>query len=401
MSAHPRLLVASLSCVEPVNRAVYRELATRHGVDLHLLIPAHHRDGNVNKGPCKPTDGEPFPCTLLEPTGTHQRLYRLSGFEHLIATTRPTHVLVDTDPGSMLTTQARVGARQVGAKLWSVTCENLPRSYLAEACAGALRLKPGAAVGGCIAWWLWRTNGPAVDRLFTISQDGSRVMTDLGFGGRITQIPLGFDPGLFDAQPPERVRRTRDRLGLKHRTIAYFGRLVPEKGVDRLIEALSRLRDLPWQFLIDQFETYRTPYVEELNRAIDNSGIRDRTVNFDAKHDEMPDYMNAADIVVLPSVSTPKWVEQYGRVVPEAMACGRVVVGSAVGAIPELIGDAGHLTPEGDVEALAECLRRLLGEKQEVLSAVGQRAHTRAHAKLSLSAQAEIWAGLLRADLIA
>jgi glycosyltransferase involved in cell wall biosynthesis len=65
---------------------------------------------------------------------------------------------------------------------------------------------------------------------------------------------------------------------------------------------------------------------------------------------------------VLPSRSRPNWVEQFGRVLIEAMACGVPVVGSDCGEIPNVVGDAGLIFPEGDVEALRECLARLMRE---------------------------------------
>ena len=62
------------------------------------------------------------------------------------------------------------------------------------------------------------------------------------------------------------------------------------------------------------------------------------------------------DVLVLPSRTTPTWKEQLGRVLIEAMASGVPVVGSNSGAIPEVIGDAGLIFPEGDQDALAERL---------------------------------------------
>jgi glycosyltransferase involved in cell wall biosynthesis len=68
-------------------------------------------------------------------------------------------------------------------------------------------------------------------------------------------------------------------------------------------------------------------------------------------------------MLVLPSLSRPNWVEQFGRVLIEAMACGVPVVGSASGEIPWVIGDAGVLFPEGDIEALAQALQELIDDE--------------------------------------
>ena len=62
------------------------------------------------------------------------------------------------------------------------------------------------------------------------------------------------------------------------------------------------------------------------------------------------------DVVVVPSLETPSWVEQFGRVAVEAMASGVVVVASRSGSLPEVVGEAGVLVPPGDVGALADAL---------------------------------------------
>jgi glycosyltransferase involved in cell wall biosynthesis len=111
----------------------------------------------------------------------------------------------------------------------------------------------------------------------------------------------------------------------------------------------------------------------------------------------MPKYMNAADIVVLPSISQLRWKEQYGRTVPEAMACGKIVVVSSSGTPKELVGDAGYVFPESNVDALATLLEKLLHESPETLKKMGERAAERARRQLSLHRQAEIWWELLQA----
>jgi glycosyltransferase involved in cell wall biosynthesis len=236
---------------------------------------------------------------------------------------------------------------------------------------------------------------PRIDRVFTLSRDGTRVMEAAGFEGRTTQIPLGFDPALFRIQPREKIVATRSRLGLVKPTVAYFGRLTPEKGVHLLIDALSTITDAPWQLLVDNFSDYPTAYAAQLEARIESLGIGRNVVHFDASHHEMPDYMNAADIVVLPSLSTPKWKEQYGRVLPEAMACGKLVVGSDSGAIPELVAEYGLIVPEGNVPKLAAALRRLLGMGDDERRIAGEAASAYAHKNLSITRQAEIWSILL------
>jgi glycosyltransferase involved in cell wall biosynthesis len=74
---------------------------------------------------------------------------------------------------------------------------------------------------------------------------------------------------------------------------------------------------------------------------------------------QAPEFYRSLDVLVLPSLSRPNWVEQFGRVLVEAMACEIPVIGSASGEIPTVIGDAGLLFPEGDATLLAERITAL------------------------------------------
>jgi glycosyltransferase involved in cell wall biosynthesis len=86
--------------------------------------------------------------------------------------------------------------------------------------------------------------------------------------------------------------------------------------------------------------------------------------------------MRQLNVVVLPSRTTTVWKEQFGRVLTDAMACQVPVIGSDSGAIPEVIGDAGLIFPEGDVTALANCLRQLY-ESPELARKLAERGYAR------------------------
>jgi len=89
---------------------------------------------------------------------------------------------------------------------------------------------------------------------------------------------------------------------------------------------------------------------------------------------QMPDFYAQLDCVVLPSRARPNWKEQFGRVLVEAMACGVPVIGSDSGEIPNVVGDAGLIFPEENVDALAARLRELMNEAslRESLAAKGR-----------------------------
>ena len=93
-------------------------------------------------------------------------------------------------------------------------------------------------------------------------------------------------------------------------------------------------------------------------------------VRFVGARSDVPTWMAAADLFVLPSA----W-EARALVVQEALAAGLPIVASAVGGLPELVGDAGVLVAAGDPDELAEAVVGLLAdpERRAVLAAAGKR----------------------------
>lgn len=196
-------------------------------------------------------------------------------------------------------------------------------------------------------WWE-RYNYRHAAHVIAGNHDAARVLHEKGYRGPVAIIPqFGVDPALFS--PPARPR-ANDVF-----TIGYAGGFVPAKGVDVLLRACARLSG-PWRLKLvgaGAAEAGLRTLAAELGviERVQWLGKRPST--------EMPDFYRSLDALVLPSRSQPGWVEQFGRVLIEAMACETPVIGSDSGEIPHVIADAGLIFPENDVAALAGHLRRL------------------------------------------
>jgi glycosyltransferase involved in cell wall biosynthesis len=105
--------------------------------------------------------------------------------------------------------------------------------------------------------------------------------------------------------------------------------------------------------------------------------------------EKLPWFYNALNVLVLPSLTTASWKEQFGRVLVEAQSCGVPVLGSDSGAIPEVIGEAGLVFPENDDVAMLAALERLRVEKGlcELFSQAGRLQATRLYSWEAIAAQ--------------
>ena len=159
-----------------------------------------------------------------------------------------------------------------------------------------------------------------------------------------------------------------ERVGL---TIGFFGRLIPEKGLDLLFRACVKLIGR-WSLTV----VGTGPAQEELEGLAERLGIAGRVTWLGAlPRQRVDDVWPRLDSVVLPSRTAPRWVEAAPRAAMEAMAHGVAVVASTAGALPEIVGPAGLVVPEEDVIAIAEALQRLHDDpaERERLAAAGRR----------------------------
>jgi glycosyltransferase involved in cell wall biosynthesis len=139
-------------------------------------------------------------------------------------------------------------------------------------------------------------------------------------------------------------------------TIGFVGRLVPEKGLDILLRAVVRLQG-DWDLLV----VGSGPAQEELEGLAERLGIAARVTWLGAlPPEELSGIWPRLDCLALPARTTRQWVEAHGRAIIEAMGYGLPVVGSASGALPEIIGPAGLVVREDDVPALTEALQELI-----------------------------------------
>ena len=119
------------------------------------------------------------------------------------------------------------------------------------------------------------------------------------------------------------------------------------------------------------------PEQSRLRALAGESAVSDRVEFLPAvPHEGVAAFLRTLDVLVLPSLTTRNWAEQFGHVLIEAMSAETPVVASNSGAIPEVVGEAGLLFPEGDVSALKAALARLRDDP-DLSGALGARGRKR------------------------
>jgi glycosyltransferase involved in cell wall biosynthesis len=331
-----RVLMISKACLVGAYQTKLEAIAAHEGVALTVMVPPVWRDpaGDIH---LEKSHLEGYRL-LVEPIRLNGRfhLYYFPTLKQQLAALQPEILHIDEEPYNFATWLAWRQARQMGCRTLFFSWQNLLNRYPWPFSAMEQQVLQGidyALVGNVASGEVWRAKG---------------------YTGPLRVIPqFGVSPELFQP-PPARAETQPLIIGCANR------RLVAEKGVHHLLEAAAGLPGA-WEMRIAGDGPEKARLVA-LAQAL---GIGEK-VRFAGAipSTKMAAFLQQLDILVLPSLTTRRWKEQFGRVLIEAMACERVVVGSDSGEIPHVIGEAGLVFPEGDTAALRDHLARLLGEPE-------------------------------------
>lgn len=347
-----RVLMICKACVVGTYQRKLEAMAEHAELDLTVLVPsAWHDPSGVQSLERAYTRGYRLEVVPMRLNGNfHLHWYPTLG--RVMRAVKPHLVHIDEEPYNLAAWQAFWWARRVGARALFFSWQNILRRY-----------PPPFSLGEA---WLLR----CADGAIAGTQSAADVLRAKGCRVPVAIIPqFGVDPELFkpaQSQPEQPI-------------FGFFGRLVPEKGTDLLLQAAARLREAGYAFQVRIVgQGAERPNLERLAEAL---GLSDRVAFMgQVPSTHMPRLYADLTALVVPSRTLPNWKEQFGRVIVEAMACGAPVIGARSGAIPDVIGESGLLFPENDVEALTAHMARLLAEPELRLHlAQSGRARVLAH----------------------
>ncbi len=193
--------------------------------------------------------------------------------------------------------------------------------------------------------------------LIAISEYVKELLAQQGL--KSTVIPNALDVG--------RYYQNQSKSSLLGKVkVLYLGSLTTYKGPQVVLKALQGLQNYHCDLYGDG------PLQEELQKMIKDNNLA-AEIHKPVPYTKIPELYASADIIVLPSI----WPEPFGRIAIEAMAAGKPVIGSDIGAIKELIADgAGILVKPGDVDGFHNAIAELITDrkKREKMGELGRIA---------------------------
>lgn len=195
---------------------------------------------------------------------------------------------------------------------------------------------------------------------YPCSTEAGQVLRRKGFGGAVHVLPLGVSEAL-----PRPEANGKLRVGFVSRLVA------PKGGRDAVAGFAEAAAGLDAELEI----VGSGPEEELLRDDAERLGMagRVRFAGAVSQEDALA-RIGSYDVLLVPSLTTARWKEQFGRVAAQALAAGTPVLASASGSLPEVLGGCGELAREGDVPDLADKLGRLLRDpaRREQLAARGR-----------------------------
>tara|TARA_B100001123_G_C15340746_1_gene1034772 strand:- start:3376 stop:4452 length:1077 start_codon:yes stop_codon:yes gene_type:complete len=336
----------SKACLIGPYQKKLEEIARFSDVEMLVLVPESWKtDGREQKLERQHTNGYELNTSRIIMNG-HFHLHFYPWLGQVIRRFRPDIFHIDEEPYNIAAGQAVALAKRHNVRPVFFTWQNLnqryppPFSWIERYC-----LKHSHAIAG--------------------SDAAGQVLQSHGFKNTLGIIPqFGVDPEIFC--PIDVKSKSEDFV------VGFAGRVTRQKGIRVLIEALK---------ICGPGFTVRIAGDGPLISEFTKNGLQPELLGH-ITADKMPEYLRTLDALVLPSIPSPRWREQFGRVLVEAMSCGIPVIGSNSGEIPNVVGDAGLITQAGDYKQLATALKSLKND-EKLVNAFAEAGRNRVADKFS------------------
>ena len=334
-------MVISHDFVKKVNIKVYEELRKKKNIDIlcvrpkKLYIDNKYIPSDFNQKNCN------VRITEVKILFSKLRFLYFKNISQIIKKFKPTDVIIHNDPISL---QVITLVILSFINRYSIHCMSNENKIISYPKKIYLQKLPRIILLLILNFFIKHK----IKNIFCISKQIKKNYDFLGYKKKTILMPLGYDKKIFK----------RKNIKNKIFIISYFGRISRDKGIHILIKALEKI-EFKFNFFLDighiEDKNYFKEILKNLKKILPSSYVNLINCN----HFEIANFMSKSDLVVLPSV----YEEQYGRVIQESVACGSLVIGSRVGAIPEIIKDNDLLFEKNNHKQLAAKINLLKNRK--------------------------------------
>ncbi len=341
-----RVLVISHSAAQITYHRKFEEISKYNNIQINVLIPEKWVENTIILYARTYENGNlSFHSGKVIFPGYGSRFFFLNGIIKHFHEFKPNIIHLEEEPWSLCALQVLILRR--------IFC---PKSKLIFRTSLSIPAKQKLDL---IVSKIERFTFKESDYAFILSKRAGDILTQKGYRKGMMVSPNGVDSKLFKKME---VNDLRDQLGIKPDdfVIGYVGRLMKMKGLDTLLKAFSLLsnKDTLRLLIVGSGE-----YKQDMLLLASQLGISDKLILKDAiPAEDVPRYMNCLNVLVLPSITTPGWVEFFGRVLVEAMMCEVPVIGSSSGEIPNVVGDSGLIFQEGNEVDLKDKLNLIIDD---------------------------------------
>ncbi|MEW6088054.1 MAG: glycosyltransferase family 4 protein [bacterium] len=226
--------------------------------------------------------------------------------------------------------------------------------------------------------YLYRDLTDGIIAVSIISKENN--FTGFNLEEKIRVVPPGVDTGKFN--PRVSGEKFRINCGVKkdEYLVGIIGRLDPVKGHYYFLKAAGRLKEIlpSVKYAVIGYEA--NIKIDHLKKTAESFGLHEKVI-FTGFYENVSEAVAGIDIGVIASIGS----EAISRVCLEMMACGKPVIASKVGSIPEIIldGETGLLYNPKDIDMLAGHIKRLI-LNPDLIKKMGQNAHLNVVNKYSI-----------------
>ena len=313
-----RILTISHSFLRKINTSVYSLLKKKYNLNINLVCPEFHKENTRKIVPdFKPHDIDIeifFQKTIFH----HLRFKLYKNLNNIIKQKKITHIILDIDLVSLQSFLILINSFFKDYKVCFYSNEN---NILESKNKIKKHLKK------YLVKFFFLIFKKKILKIFCYTNQIKKNLDYCGLKDKTLIVPLGYNSEKFyKAKPIENRNDTKF-------IISYFGKIEKKKGVHTLLKALSKIKIDDWILQLDVFEIESLKYFLQIKPYLKNLLKEGKLKLIKCSHDNIGNFMQKTNLTIVPS----EWNEQYGRVIQEASVCGSIVIGSNIGAIPEIL----------------------------------------------------------------